>query len=166
LKEKVDFKKHGKEVGAGGHSSLGKQEGEYTKERFRTLAEFVQEQGRKCLQQRYQLTPDQLPPPVSFVSDGTNTSVAGVSLAVQGGCPSNAIESRGLRRSLRHFTETVQNATTARVVATEMLRNAGDAGREMIETEEAVQAVEELRAVEELSSSSEDLGGGVDVMRT
>jgi hypothetical protein len=59
---RVDFKEHGEEVGTGGHSSLGKKDGKYTKERFETLAKFVQEQGRKCLQQRYKLTPDQLPP--------------------------------------------------------------------------------------------------------
>ena len=59
---RVDFKEHGKEVGTGGHSSTGKKDGKYTKERFETLAKFVQEQGRKCLQQRYKLTPDQLPP--------------------------------------------------------------------------------------------------------
>ena len=40
---------------------------------------------------------------------------------------------------------------TARLVATETLRNAGGAGREMIKTQEAVQAVEELGSVEELS---------------
>jgi cellulose biosynthesis protein BcsQ len=110
LKEKVDFKKHGKEVGAGGHSSLGINEGEYTKERFRMLAEFVQEQGRKCLQQRYEFTPDQLPPPVSFVSDGTKASVTGVSPAVrEGKRSSNAIAGAPRRRSPRHSAEPVQN---------------------------------------------------------
>jgi cellulose biosynthesis protein BcsQ len=87
LQEKVDFKKHGKEVGAGGHSNLGKNEAERAKERFGTLARFVLEQRLRCLKDRYQIKPDQLAPPVS---DGQGQATeAGVSLAVQRGKRSN-----------------------------------------------------------------------------
>jgi len=61
----VDFQKHGKEVKAGQHGSLGIIEAKRAKERFETLALFVQEQRRLCLQQRYQLPPHHLPPMVS-----------------------------------------------------------------------------------------------------
>jgi len=61
----VDFEKHGKEVKAGGHGNMGKREAQRAKERFETLALFVQEQRRLCLQARYELPPHELPPVVS-----------------------------------------------------------------------------------------------------
>jgi len=107
LPEKVDFKKHGKEVGAGRHSNLGKNEAERAKERFGTLARFVLEQRLRCLTDRYQINPDQLAPPVSQ----GQAAEAGVSLSVQSGKRSNkaiAGSADPPRRSSRRV-EAVQN---------------------------------------------------------
>ena len=68
-KDRVNFEKLGKEIGATGNASLGKNEARLAKERFETLAKFVQEQHRICLQDRYQLPPDQLPPPDRLLGD-------------------------------------------------------------------------------------------------
>jgi cellulose biosynthesis protein BcsQ len=111
LQEKVDFKKHGKEVGAGGHSNLGKNEAERAKERFGTLARFVMEQRLRCLTDRYQINPHQLAPPVSHGQGQGQAAEAGVSLAVQSGKRSNkaiAGPADPPRRSSR-LVESVQN---------------------------------------------------------
>ena len=57
----VNFENHGKEVKAAKHQGLGKQEAKMAKVRFETLAKFIQEQRRLCLQHRYQIPSDQLP---------------------------------------------------------------------------------------------------------
>jgi cellulose biosynthesis protein BcsQ len=51
--KKVDFDKHRKENGAGSHASTGKNDCKIAKKRFEVLAEFVKEQRRICLQDRY-----------------------------------------------------------------------------------------------------------------
>ena len=53
LDKNVDFDKHRKDVGAGSHANTGKTECKYAKERFAKLAEFVREQRRICLRERY-----------------------------------------------------------------------------------------------------------------